>query len=257
MLWILAATAFAGQMHPEEVSLDDVLQWAPHVVVVTRSNPPSRDIAVEVLDSDGKPVEPFSVHAERLVVREVLKGDLTSGSTVEAASGYLEIYHDTHVAYYAEGMHQSPIIPTYASTVSPEAATWVAYLRPCTVAPYEGHCYAVSGARDPVEKLDSLREKLGVTPRVVRSFAEAQAAAGHLVLVQGLQGPPNPATDGGPVDTSIRFEDGALILRAFGGPRGPGDVGKPATARGVVLSDGVAVWLEATALCRGHVASCP
>lgn len=151
---LLFTAALAGQVHPQDTPLNQVVQRSSLIVVVRAADPHHRSTQLDI--PGPQPLDPFQVEVQRVEVLEVLhdpSGRVEQGATLEVASGSLETDYDVHVLYHRDGISKSPIVARYASPVSsvePAPTTWVALLRTCKVATWDAHCSTVANARELV-----------------------------------------------------------------------------------------------------------
>ena len=117
LLWPVAADA--GQVHPEAVTLDEMLaRGVQYVLVVKPAESPSRTIQIPVKGGKcGDACPAFRVHIKRLVVAEVLRAPAglkgLVGETIEVVPAGIGSEYGLHWRYYVEGVSKSPIIPFY------------------------------------------------------------------------------------------------------------------------------------------------
>lgn len=131
MLTLLAATALAGQVHQQEVSLDELVAQSTLIVLVRPADPAWTSERVPVsktADCGEYPVSWYHLH-----VKEVLKGhgaDAPAGKISVAgphASAMLEVSRRA----CEEGVRKSPIHPHYTTDASIRAGQDViVFLRP-------------------------------------------------------------------------------------------------------------------------------
>lgn len=135
------------QVHPEYIELAEVVEWSDVIVIALPADPPHRIELVSILPPgsvfagkneppfhDGFEYDPEMAEAGRLdrnyppysrywgrfTVREVLKGAAPgAGAIIESRGADDGTHLGGHRLYYIQGIGESPICETYASTDPP------------------------------------------------------------------------------------------------------------------------------------------
>ncbi len=152
----LVVSAGASQIHPVEVSLDEVLQAARIVLVAEPADPPRRAVEDGVVHGSD-----CAYGVARFVVGELVHapdGGVEKGATIEVADADFELYCAMQQAMAAGDPVPSPIIPEYRSgRQAPADGARILYLAPSGNGPLR---YAISDAWDPLSELSDLRLRL-------------------------------------------------------------------------------------------------
>lgn len=131
LLVLSTSAAFATQLVPSEVSLDEVVQRSNLIVLAVPDTPEvvNEKVALPARDGGAAP-PPFSRPVYRFVVKAVLHqatgdvvapADYAPGAHLEVDAAEVETLFEAHRSYYVDGVGESPIIESYRPKKAPSA----------------------------------------------------------------------------------------------------------------------------------------
>ena len=154
---LVAALGVASQIHPNAVSLAEVIQQSSTILVVEDAAPPHRDLR---LDAGTVALE---TRLSRVRVVEVLRshtGPIAPEQVLEVGEAHLDTMLSVHQLYYDEGIAESPIYDTYEGG-GPSTGRRVVFLQPCTLpGGVPQLCLSAVGAVEKIENLPAIRQHL-------------------------------------------------------------------------------------------------
>lgn len=151
-----------SQVWYEGVGLTNLVERSTHILLVRAASPPSREelIPLNQPTYDGGECPPFKLYFGRFEVLEALRGEVPLDEVVEIAAPRWSDDLRSHIAYYVEGLSESPIIENY----EPQGAIDGDELIVFAVAGNRGLQYAVPGAVEGPEYLDTVRDLIAQAP---------------------------------------------------------------------------------------------
>jgi hypothetical protein len=156
-LCMFARDGFVGQVIPEHVNLEQLVQVSGFIVVAAPADPPARTKELSI----GWFKPSYTLYLSRFLVREVLAGSdprVAAGKTIEVHPHRWKWKFESHRDYYNNGIDASPYLQSYATSVRGEAkGDLIIFL--CANADDELE-YAVERAYEAPSKRDEVRRLL-------------------------------------------------------------------------------------------------
>ena len=110
----LGSAALANRVHYDQITLEQLVQRSPTIVVAHVGEPPTQTTQLAIGKPDQK-APPFQRVQQRYVVDEVLRGAATlKGRTILVDEANFSEQLELHKRYYLEGTSKSPIYDRYA-----------------------------------------------------------------------------------------------------------------------------------------------
>ncbi len=110
----LCSAALASRVHYEQITLEQLVQRSPTIVVAHVGEPATQTSQIAVGTPDQK-APPFQRVQHRYVVDEVLRGAaILKGRTILVDEANFSEQLELHKRYYLEGTSKSPIYDRYA-----------------------------------------------------------------------------------------------------------------------------------------------
>lgn len=145
-----------SQVWYEEVSLESVVSRATHVLLVERADPFLRkeEIPIDRPTYDGSDCPPYVLTWRRFAVIETIRAPIGfDASTVELTDADWDSALDTHIAYYVDGVSESPIVMSYEPRAETSEGRLIVFAREGD----RGLGFVVAGAMEGAEMLDEVR----------------------------------------------------------------------------------------------------
>lgn len=209
-LFLAPRRAEMGQIHYDEVSLDELLAACPTIVVAKPASPS----VPKTLDL-GEGVEPYGYAESAWTVVESLRPPRPAhpGETL-VVTGFDGDSLSLHVAYYAHGMSRSPIWPLYSAAHSPADLTepTILFLRRAAFLMFDPATGTLEGRADTYALVvHGAMEGMGARAALAPQAAQAPGCVDRLDLTIGAPGVTEPMRERISEAIHARFPDEGSI----------------------------------------------